>query len=160
MRATPRRIVRQVALMFYGGATVLVLCTGIDYFRKSKYGAFVDAPYFFAVLGCLFAVIFIGCGVWIWRIRNVALSIDTESGAVHLGRRPLCSGGTVQSVVLKCPSRLPEDEDNYFIEFELKDRTTVDVPTPIFVALGNFEFASALAAQMAAKLKVDVAHDF
>lgn len=88
------------------------------------------------------------------------LSINTRSGEVHFGKRLLCSEGTVQSVVLKCPSKLPEDVENYFIEFKIKDQTFVDIPSPIFVALGNFESASAIAAQMAAKLKVDVAHDY
>jgi hypothetical protein len=162
LRATKGRIVRQVALMLYGAAAVLVLGVCMDYFRKSRIGQFWDIPgtsYFFTVVGCLVAIIFSGCGIWIWRIRNVQLSINTKSGEVHFGKQLLCSEGTVQSVVLKCPSRIPEDEDNYFIEFKLKDQTFVEIPTPVFVALGNFENASALAAEMAAKLNVDVAYD-
>jgi len=132
----------------------------IDFYSRDTDLAFGGHAHAFTVLGGLVAVLVFGCGIWAWSIRHVALSIDTQSGEVRFGTKQLCRPGTVASVLVRCPSSLPEDEESYFFEFRLNDGTVVGVPSPAFVDIGNVECATVLAERVAAKLKVRMDRDY
>jgi hypothetical protein len=160
LRATHRRVVRQVAMLFFGGVFMIGCGVWMDFHFKDNSLAYWRDLHVFAVLGCLIAILLCGVGIWVWWIRHVSVSIDTKTGAVHFGNRQICSPDTVESVLLRRPSNLPEDEDRYFFEFRLTNGTIVSVPSPSFAEIGNVRCASELAEQLAAKLNVSVVRDF
>jgi len=151
---------RPPAILLFVGVFAIVGGVLMDFYSRDNELAFWRHSLVFTVLGSLTAVLLWGCGIWTWFTRNRALSVDTQTGEVRFGTKQLCGPGTVASVLLRCPSSLPEDEESYFFEFRLKDGTVVGVPSPAFVDIGNVECATALAEQVAAKLKVRMDRDY
>jgi len=95
-----------------------------------------------------------GCAIWVWWIRAVPVSIETKTEVICFGNRQICGSGTVESVLVRSPSSLREDQNLHTIEFQLLGGTIASVASRSFASIGNFARGFALAEQMAAMLKV------
>jgi len=160
LRPTPRRAMRPVAISLFVGLLAVVGGVLMDIYYHDNEQAYWRHFHVFTVLGSLTAVLLWGAGIWAWSIRHAAVSIDTQTGEVFFGNKQLCGPHTVASVLIRCASDLPEDEECFFFEFRLTDGTVVSVPSPAFVDIGDVTCTTALAEQVAAKLKVSVARDY
>ena len=114
----------------------------------------------FTAAGCAMAIFLWGLGAWIGSTRKVHLTIDLTEKSLHIGGKQLAGAGDVESVLVRRPSSLAEDEDRYSIAFRLTDGQIVELPLPAFALIGDESPTTELAEQMAAKLQVPVWHDF
>jgi hypothetical protein len=145
------RVVRTIAMLFGGGAAMLVGGVCMDLWSKDQ----SLASWFFTICGCLTAVLLWACGIWAWRNRNRLLSIDLNTQEVTFGNNQLCAPGKVAAVELRRDSN-PDAMEPYSIQFRLIDGTHVNMPSPLFTGFRSFDEARNLAESLAAGLKVSV----
>ena len=150
LRASPQRVLRIVATCCVAGVTALGGGCVIDYWQGS---------HAVAVFGCVIASVTCGISIWAWLLREVSLSIETRTGAVHFGKRQLCGPGTVESVVLHRDTG-SDDGKGCSFGFRLTDETIVEIHSPGFARMGDLASTTALAEQVAAKLNVRVVGDW
>lgn len=143
LRATGRQIRNLLAIC------AIAIVFGLGFVTWS--GLKQDLPS--VVFGCLVAAVSCGIGIWAWSVRNAALVIDTETGAVYLGNRQICPPGTVEAVVLH---RDKENGNSCPLDFLLTDGRRNRVHSPLFANMGDLAYVLALAARAAEKLHVGV----
>ena len=161
-RSGTRRVVCSLGMLLYAGLFLIGGGIVMDYWQRTDANAHGhhDYPHVFTTLGFLAAVLLGSAGMWSWCTRHVPLVVEKKTGEVRLGRKRICGPGTVQYVVLRDSSSIPDDQVTYDFFFRMKEGSTVRVPSPLFCCIGDIECASALAEEVAAALNVKMVRDF
>ena len=79
LRTTQRRVLRQVAVLFVGGVFMIGGGVWMDFGSTDDPLAWWRDSHVFTILGCLTAILLWGVGIWVWWIRHLPVSIDTET---------------------------------------------------------------------------------
>ncbi len=159
LRASNRRVFSLFCMMLFGGLLMIAGGILIDKSLAAKSVSFWFNRVFTAA-GCAMAILLWGLGAWIGCTRKVPLTIDLREKSLHIGGKQIAGAGDVESILVRRPSSLAEDEDRYSIAFRLTDGRLVELPLPAFAWIGDESHTTELAEQMAAKLQVPVLLDF